>query len=149
MSAAIHIHVILADINREDERFLLGARLHPSFLLTCKREGYFSPSAGRAGREAKTYGLITLARCQAIFLSCRPALGNRSSLCLPFALIYTMKTNAGFQCDHSSDQELEHIRPNSQWVCAFSFFREQSRIRGVQLSVMPSRQTQIVSCWKI
>lgn len=28
VSAAIHIHVILADINREDERFLLGASLH-------------------------------------------------------------------------------------------------------------------------
>jgi hypothetical protein len=126
VSAAIHIHVILADINREDERFLLGARLHPSFLLTCKREGYFSPSSGRAGREAKTYGLITLARCQAIFLSCRPALGNRSSLCLPFALIYTMKTNAGFQCDHSSDQELEHIRP-IPGGCVWCFFADLLR----------------------
>lgn len=30
VSAAIHIHVILTDINREDEQFLLDARLHPS-----------------------------------------------------------------------------------------------------------------------
>lgn len=103
VSAAIHIHVILAGINREDERFLLGARSRPPVRsLDLRAWGLFFSVAGRVGREVKTYGLITLARCQAIFLSCRPALGNRSSLCLPFALIYTMKTNAVFQCAHSS-----------------------------------------------
>lgn len=62
---------------------------------------FFYVDSGRLG-AAKTYGLITLPLCQPIFLSCRPALRNRSSLCLPFALIYTMKTNAVFQCDHLS-----------------------------------------------
>lgn len=51
VSAAIHIHVILADINREDERFLLDARLHPPVLLTCEREGYFSTSVVEGGQD--------------------------------------------------------------------------------------------------
>lgn len=56
MSAAIHIHVILADINREDERFLLGARLHPSFLVTCEREGYFFASTKELGGKPRHMG---------------------------------------------------------------------------------------------
>lgn len=56
VSAAIHIHVILADINREDERFLLGARLHPSVLLTCEREGYFSTSLEELGGWPRRMG---------------------------------------------------------------------------------------------
>lgn len=60
MSAAIHIHVILADINREDERFLLDARLHPPVLLTCEREGNFSTSVVEGGQDVWPHHSATL-----------------------------------------------------------------------------------------
>lgn len=60
VSAAIHIHVILADINREDERFLLDARLHPPVLLTCEREGYFSTSVVEGGQDVWPHHSATL-----------------------------------------------------------------------------------------
>lgn len=53
MSGGIHIYVISADINREDERFLLGTRLHSSFLKHYKREGYFSPSEKDLGGKPR------------------------------------------------------------------------------------------------
>lgn len=42
-----------ADINRQDERFLLGTRLRLPFLKHYKREGYFSPSEKDSGGKPR------------------------------------------------------------------------------------------------
>lgn len=114
VSAAIHIHVILADINRDDECFLLGARVSPTPTPNLGAWGRFFTVGvvvvvvGRTWWKVKTYGLITLARCQPIFLSCRPALRSRSSY-VSLRTDLQDEDKCGLSMAHSS-------RPVQNWI---------------------------------